>query len=68
VAGRIKSIEKSNDGNRTCGLLASSIVPQPATLPCTVCNNNMADIDLLDGSDTSVALYKVLKWCLIIDI
>jgi hypothetical protein len=31
VAGRIKSIEKSNylTGNRTCNLLACSIVPQP---------------------------------------
>jgi hypothetical protein len=36
VAGRIRSIEKSNDlvRNRTHDLLASSIVPQPTTLPC----------------------------------
>jgi hypothetical protein len=33
VAGRIRSIEKSNDiGNRTRDLLACSIVPQPPTL------------------------------------
>jgi hypothetical protein len=31
AVGRIRSIEKSNDfiGNRTCGLPACSIVPQP---------------------------------------
>jgi hypothetical protein len=36
VAGRIRSIEKFNDlnGNRTCHLLAGSIVPQPTMLPC----------------------------------
>jgi hypothetical protein len=35
AAGRIRSIEKSNDliGNRTHGLLALSIVTQPTTLP-----------------------------------
>jgi hypothetical protein len=35
AAGRIKSIEKSNDliGNRTGDLPACSIVPQPTTLP-----------------------------------
>jgi hypothetical protein len=34
VAGRIRSIEKSNDlfGNQTHDLLACSIVPQPTTL------------------------------------
>jgi hypothetical protein len=35
VVGSIRSIEKSNDviGNRTCNLLACSIVPQPTALP-----------------------------------
>jgi hypothetical protein len=35
VAGRIRSIEKPNDiiWNRTCDLLACSIVPQPTMLP-----------------------------------
>jgi hypothetical protein len=35
AAGRIESIEKSNDliGNRTRHLRASSIVPRPSTLP-----------------------------------
>jgi hypothetical protein len=35
VAGRIRSIEKSNDliGNRTRNLPACSRVPQPTTLP-----------------------------------
>jgi hypothetical protein len=35
VAGRIRSIEKSNDliGNRICDLPACSVVPQPTTLP-----------------------------------
>jgi hypothetical protein len=45
VAGRIRSIEKSNDliGNRTYNLLACGIVPQPTTLlhapqvPSTIC-------------------------------
>jgi hypothetical protein len=33
VAGKIRSIEKSSDiGNRTCDLLACSIVPQPTML------------------------------------
>jgi hypothetical protein len=37
VAGRIRSIEKSNDliGNRTCDLPTCSIVPQQTTLPRT---------------------------------
>jgi hypothetical protein len=36
AAGRIRSIEKYNYliGNRTCDLLACSIVPQSTTLPC----------------------------------
>jgi hypothetical protein len=36
AAGRIRSIEKSNDliGNQTCDLLAGSIVPQPTILQC----------------------------------
>jgi hypothetical protein len=36
AAGRIRSIEKSNDliGNQTRDLLACSIVPQPTTLLC----------------------------------
>jgi hypothetical protein len=35
VAGRIRSIEKSNDliGNRTRDIPARSIIPQPTTLP-----------------------------------
>jgi hypothetical protein len=35
VAGRIRSIDKSNDfiGNRICDLLACNVAPQPATLP-----------------------------------
>jgi hypothetical protein len=37
VAGRIRSIEKSNDliGNRAGDFPAFSIVPQPTTLPRT---------------------------------
>jgi hypothetical protein len=41
VAGRIRSIEKSNDlfGNQTCDLPACSIRPQPTTLPqAPLCN------------------------------
>jgi hypothetical protein len=36
-AGRIRSIEKTNDliRNRTCDLPACSTVPQPITLPCS---------------------------------
>jgi hypothetical protein len=35
AAGRIRSVEKSSEliGNRTCDLLACSIVPQPTMLP-----------------------------------
>jgi hypothetical protein len=35
VAGRIRSIEKSDDlvGNQTRDLLACSVLPQPTTLP-----------------------------------
>jgi hypothetical protein len=42
VAGRIRSIEKSNDiGNRTHDLPACGIVPQPATLCCIPCFGHM---------------------------
>jgi hypothetical protein len=43
VAGRIRSIEKSNDliGIRTRDLPACSIVPQPVTLPRALNNINL---------------------------
>jgi hypothetical protein len=52
AAGRIRSIETSNDliGNRTCDLLACNIVPQPTTLPrVTHKHTHIYESSMMDG-------------------
>jgi hypothetical protein len=55
AAGRIRSIEKSNDiiGNQTRDLPACSIVPQPTALP-------LALLRLLIGTLMEMALIPVM--------
>jgi hypothetical protein len=71
AAGRIRSTEKSNDliRNRSCDLLACSIVPQPTMLLCVPTNTSylcQKKIDyVLFATERTDLVRKILKTCII---
>jgi hypothetical protein len=66
AAGRIRSIEKSNDpiGNKTRDLPACSIVPQPTTLPRAPCSTSR-HVEIIATAVSVVVAFMIPGWWLL---